>query len=318
MYRIVVGLKKFNNCEMKNILVTGSLAYDNIMFFDGFFKDSLISDSLDHLSVSYLASSRERFFGGCSGNIAYNLKLLAENPYIFAVAGNDFEEYERWLKKNGISLDFIAKSEILPTAAAFILNDKDQNQITVFSPSAMQDMEKAMSFDNLDTGKIDFAIIAPDVPGRMMALAKECVKCGIPFLFDPGQAMSALSGEDLEFFVSNCEGVILNEYERKLLEERLELDVEEIATKCAFLIETLGEKGAKVYENGKTFVVETVADPNPVEVTGCGDAFRAGFLHGLVNDKSLEECCRFGNKTASFAIKYLGTQSHSFSVKDLD
>lgn len=302
---------------MKNILISGSLAYDNIMFYDGVFKDSLIAESLDHLSVSYLASSRELYFGGCSGNIAYSLSLLGEKPFIFAAAGTDFAEYEAWLKKNKVSLDYIARSEKFQTAAAFILNDSKQSQITIFSPSAMQDMDLAMTFDDVNTEELDFAIVAPDVPERMKAVASECVRYAIPYLFDPGQAMSALSIEDLQFFVESAQGVILNEYEKKLVEEIMGMKIEKVAEKCSFLIETLGEGGAKVYENGKSYVVETVPEPNPVEVTGCGDVFRAGFVHGLVNDLPLDECCRLGNKAASYAIKKLGTQNHSFTIEDL-
>lgn len=302
---------------MKNILVSGSLAYDNIMFYDGVFKDSIMPESLDHLSVSYLASSRERYFGGCSGNIAYSLKLLGTNPFIFAVAGTDFGEYELWLKKNEIPLNYVARSEKFQTAAAFILNDSGQSQFTIFSPGAMQDMDLAMSFDGVNTEELDFAIIAPDVPGRMKELAAECVRYAIPYLFDPGQAMSALSKEDLQFFVESAQGVILNEYERRLVEERMGVKIEEVAEKCSFLVETLGVGGAKVYENGESYVVETVPEANPVEATGCGDVFRAGFLHGLVNDLPLKECCRLGNRAASYAIKNLGTQNHCFTIEDL-
>ena len=301
---------------MKNILVSGSLAYDFIMSFDGTYEDTILPEKIDQLSVSYLANSRERYFGGCSGNICYSLKLLDVNPFIFAVGGSDIQEYKDWLDTNDIGTKYLEESETELTAAAYILNDRDHNQFSIFSPGAMMDLEKAMSFDVLED-KIDLALIGPDVPDRMVKVAEECVRKGIPYIFDPGQAMSALDKLQLHKILENSIGVIMNEYETGLLNKRMEVEIEEILELVPFIIETLGKKGVKIYRGESNNTIETAPIEDVVGVTGCGDSFRAGFLYGYVNGKDLETCCRYGNFTAAKALMFTGTQNHQFSKEDL-
>lgn len=303
---------------MKKVLIAGSLAYDNIMFFDGFFKSSIMPENLDNLSVSFFAHERKRFFGGCSGNIAYTMRLLGDDPYIFAVGGNDFGEYMEWLEKNAISSRYVSISEADPTGAAFILNDRGHSQITVFSPGAMFNDSFCMSFYTVDTSEIGLVLIAPDLPLRMLSVMRECVKYSIPFVFDPGQAMSSLSKEDLVEFMGNAAGLILNDYESKLLAERLDTSFDAIVGQLPFVVVTLGEEGARLFTGGQSVVIPTEPVQSPPDTTGCGDAFRSGFLHGTIRGLSLDESCRLGNRAASFAVKEVGTQNHYFSMVDFN
>ncbi len=301
---------------MKNILVIGSIAYDHIMEFNGVFKDSIIPEELEHLSVSFLAKSHEVNFGGCSCNIAYTLKLLGEKPHIVGVCGNDFDTYQKWLKKNRISLDCIQKDDKNPTAAAYILDDKRQNQITIFSPGAMANQKLCYDFSDCDLSKIDLAVVAPDVPARMLALSENLIKKGIKYVFDPGQAISALSKEYLALIIDGSIGVIANEYEGNLLEEKLCMKPLHFAKWAGFYIKTYGEDGCVYYDNRKHRRIPAVKGLQVIDVTGCGDAFRSGFLHGYASEKSLEDCCKYGNAAASFVIDKMGTQTHSFTYKD--
>lgn len=300
---------------MKNILIIGSIAYDNIMFFDGEFKDSIILKDIDHLSISFLAKSRKTFFGGCSPNITYTLSLLKENPLIVGTAGYDFMEYEKWLSKKKISTKNIIIDRNNPTAAAYILNDKNQNQITIFSPGSMNNAKICKDIEHCDLKKIDFAIISPDLPSRMISMAKSLKKNKIPYIFDPGQALSSLSKKDLISIANGAKGIISNEYEASLLEKILHMPVEQIANLTSFFVITLGEKGCIYYKGDIHKKIPAIRGLKVKDVTGCGDAFRSGFLHAYVNNKSLDDCCKIANTAASFVIETIGTQNHSFTFQ---
>lgn len=300
---------------MKKILVTGSIAYDHIMFFDGEFKDSIIPEELDHLSVSFLAKSRNIYFGGCSCNIAYSLKLLNENPEIVGVAGDDFTEYSKWLLLNKISTSRITIDKNNLTPAAYILNDKKQRQITIFSPAAMQNPKLGMKLNKIDRKSVACAIISADLPLRMKNLSKLFVKNKIPYIFDPGQALPILKKEDLLFMIKNSMGVMINEYEADLICKILDTSIEKLLKYIKFFIKTLGEKGVIVYWKDKNFLVKAIPNLKVADITGCGDAFRAGFLHGYVNELPLKRCLEIANTTASFVVEKLGTQNHRFDLK---
>ncbi len=301
---------------MKNILITGSIAYDNIMFFDGEFKDSIILKNIDHLSISFLAKSRKTFFGGCAPNIAYTLSLLQEKPLIVGIAGYDFTEYEKWLSKNKISTKNIIIDQNNPTAAAYILDDKNQNQITIFSPGSMNNLKVCKDLKHCDLQKIDLAIISPDLPDRMISMAKDLKKNNIPYIFDPGQALSSLSKKDLIFIANGAKGIIANEYETSLLEKILRMPIEKIADLTLFFVVTLGEKGCIYYHKNIRKKIPAIKGLKIKDVTGCGDAFRSGFLHAYVHDKSLEDCCKIANTVASFVIETIGTQNHKFTYSE--
>ncbi len=295
---------------MKKILVTGSIAYDNLLSFDGFFRDSLIPDELDNLSLSFLADEHEVSFGGCAPNIAFSLKLLGQNPILFGVAGNDFQRYADWLESNGISTENVVIDKNSPTASANILTDKNHNQLTIFSPGAIKKHPVEIELKNPEG--IILAIISPELPERMSYLGKYFRKLNIPYIFDPGQEIPVLDKEILEELIFGSIGVVVNEYESLLLTKKLDTSLEELAKDLEFLIVTREEKGCRLYEKSGFKDIEAVKNVEVVDGTGCGDAFRAGFIHGYVKRMDLIECCDIGNKTAATVLKVKGTQNHKF------
>lgn len=301
---------------MKKIIVTGSLAYDHLMTFDGEFGDSLIADKLASLSVSFLAKTHEHYFGGCAGNIAYNLKLLGCEPLVLGVAGGDFGRYGEWMKECGISTANIFIDKSRGTASAYVLTDNKQRQISIFSPGAMENYENGLELDlpagqagGVDRDDIACAIIAPEPPKRMVAFGRYFKRIGVPFIFDPGQAIPALSREEILELMNGSVGMILNEYELEMV--RKKLGTEDMG--AGFLIVTMGEKGCRLGDK----IIPAVKGVKVVDVTGCGDAFRAGFLSGYVNGLSLEEACIRANAVAARAIEHSGTQNHHFTLDDL-
>jgi adenosine kinase len=302
---------------MKNIVVTGSIAYDHLMSFDGEFADSLIADQLRNLSVSFLASTHDHEFGGCAGNIAYSLKQLSCEPIILGVAGGDFEKYRAWLEKHSISTDQIFIDEHKDTASAYVLTDKTQSQISIFSPGAMGNLEDGLELKGVDPSTVACAIVAPEPPKRMLSFGRYFKRIGVPFVFDPGQAIPSLTKEDVLELIDESVGMIANEYEVEMLAKKLEIPVEKLADLCKFLIKTTGEKGCEIYEKGNVIKVPAISGLKVVDATGCGDAFRAGFLSGYVKGMSLEKACALGNKIAALVIVKKGTQSHKITSADL-
>ncbi len=301
---------------MKNILVSGSIAYDHIMFYKGRFKDSLLPDELENLSVSFLAESRETFFGGCATNIAYTLNLLGEKPLILGVAGNDFDKYRDWLSSNHITSECVQIDKNNPTAAAYILADNTQNQISIFSPGASGSIKLCRDLSCCDLYNVDFAVLAPDIPERMLVIAENLIRDKVPFLFDPGQAISALSKEYLAIIIDGCVGIIANEYETSLLEKKMRMNFLQIMNWAGFYVETLGENGCTIFEGENQIHIPAIGGLHVADVTGCGDAFRAGFTHGYVNGKALKESCEMACTAASFVVGKNGTQTHLFTKEE--
>lgn len=305
----------------KAILIGGSVAYDRLMTYQGSFKDVILPENLEHLSISFFVGEEKNYFGGCGCNVAYSLKLLGENPLIFGVAGDDFQAYEKWLDANDISRELIDVDETNKTATAYILSDNAQRQIAMFAPGAMGNPEKAMSFAEVEAfvsqgSELEFAIVGAEAPFRMVKFAEECLRLGIKYFFDPGQAMSGLSREQMEFMIKNSAGVFANEYEAGLMSEMTGMSLMEIANKTGFFVRTLASSGAEVYENEEMHHVSAIPVSGDLDVTGCGDSFRAGFLHGLVNGENLKRCCEMGATVASFVIVEKGTQRHNFSYEE--
>lgn len=298
---------------MKKILVTGSIAYDNLMSFDGLFSDSFVGEKLENLSLSFMADEHEIFFGGCGPNIAFSLKLLGQSPILFGVAGNDFHNYAEWLESNGISIKNVFVDENSPTACANILTDKKQNQLTIFSPGAMKTHLVEIKLTEEAKNDAVLAIVSPELPDRMAYYCRYFRELGIPYIFDPGQEIPVLEKNSLEEMLFGSIGVVVNEYESLLLTKKIGASLEEIAEKLEFAIVTLEDKGCRLYEKGEIKEVGAVKVENVVDSTGCGDAFRAGFIHGYLNRADLTECCDIGNKTASIVLKVKGTQNHVFN-----
>lgn len=296
-------------------LICGSLAFDTIMSFGGRFSEALLADQLHKINVAFLVPGIRREFGGCAGNIAYNLKLLNGDPLIMATIGQDSAPYIDRLDKLGISRRCIKLIDSSYTAQAFITTDIDSNQITAFHPGAM-----AMSHQIkiTDAGKVSIAIIAPDGRDGMIEHARDCAAANIPFIFDPGQGLPMFNGEELTHFIELATYVAVNDYEAELLTERTGLSFQQIAERVSALIVTRGEQGAEIFTSDGRLDVPVVKVADIVDPTGCGDAFRAGMLFGLTRGMDWMTIGRLSSLMGAIKIASQGGQNHAPSVAQIE
>jgi adenosine kinase len=296
-------------------LICGSLAFDTIMSFGGRFSEALLADQLHKINVAFLVPGIRREFGGCAGNIAYNLKLLNGDPLIMATIGQDSAPYIDRLDKLGISRRCIKLIDSSYTAQAFITTDIDSNQITAFHPGAM-----AMSnqIKIADAGKVSIAIIAPDGRDGMIEHARDCAAANIPFIFDPGQGLPMFNGEELTHFIELATYVAVNDYEAELLTERTGLSLQQIAERVSALIVTRGEQGAEIFTSDGRLDVPVVKVADIVDPTGCGDAFRAGMLFGLTRGMDWMTIGRLSSLMGAIKISSQGGQNHAPSVAQIE
>lgn len=289
------------------VLICGSVAFDTIAVFDGRFKEHILPDRIHALSVSFLVPQMRREFGGCAGNIAYNLKLLGGYPLPVASVGSDADDYLKRFAQFGIDTQHIKVHQDMFTAQCFITSDLDDNQITAFHPGAME-----RSADN-DIGEqqASWAIVAPDSKAGMMSHVDRFAKSGTPFLFDLGQAMPLFDGADLHAVFEKASALAFNDYEASVVEQRTGLSVEQIAQKLQAVVVTRGAEGATLYTQGQKIDIAPVKPEAVVDPTGCGDAHRAGLLFGLTNGWSWEKSCMLGNVMGSIKIAHRGPQNHT-------
>jgi adenosine kinase len=289
-------------------LICGSIAYDSIMVFKGRFADHILPHQVHILNVSFLVPEMRREFGGCAGNISYNLKLLGGEPLPMATVGNDAQPYLERLESLGISRRFVRQVAASYTAQAFITTDMDDNQITAFHPGAMsQSHLNAVPGD----GSVRLAIVAPDGRDGMLQHAQQLSDHGIPFIFDPGQGLPMFSGEELLWFIQRATYVAVNDYEGRLLCERTGLTLAELARKVEALIATRGSEGSEIHVNGDTLVIPVAPARRLVDPTGCGDAYRAGLLYGISNGLDWEVTGRLAAVMGSLKIEHSGGQNHA-------
>ncbi len=295
-------------------LICGSIAYDNIMVFQGRFREHILPEQIHILNVAFLVPELRREFGGCAGNIAYNLKLLGSDPLVMATVGDDSLLYFERLERLGIELDFVRQVPGTLTAQAFITTDLDDNQITAFHPGAMNS-----SHLNNITGELSarLAIIAPDGREGMLQHARELDALGIPFMFDPGQGLPMFSGEELLAFVEQATYVAVNDYEGRMLEERTGRKLEEMAKKLEALVLTRGAEGSIIYTDGQRIEIPCVKAAEVVDPTGCGDAYRAGLLYGVTAGFDWPKTGRLASLMGSIKIASRGGQNHSTSLDEI-
>ncbi len=293
-----------------SVLICGSLAFDNIMVFQDRFKNHILPDKIHILNVSFLVPELRREFGGCAGNIAYNLKLLGGAPLIMGTVGIDFAPYASWLKGQGIETRCISTIDQSLTAQAFITTDLDDNQITAFHPGAMN---FSASNKVADAGAVELGIIAPDGRDGMLAHARQMHEAGIPFIFDPGQGMPMFDGDDLKAFIDIATWVTVNDYESELMQERTGLSPEAIAERVEACIVTRGGEGSNIYTGGGRIDIPSAKPASLTDPTGCGDAYRAGLLYGLVNKLPWETTGRIASLLGAIKIAHAGTQNHYFT-----
>lgn len=290
-----------------SILICGSLAFDTIMVFQDQFKNHILPDKIHKLSVAFFVPEMRREFGGTAGNIAYNLQLLEGDPLIMATVGDDFAPYKAWLEKNKLSNQHIKTVANTFTAQAFITTDTDDNQITAFHPGAMLESHQ----NSVKEAKnIQLAIIAPDGRDGMFQHAKECFEAGIPFMFDPGQGLPMFSGEELLYFIEMADYLAVNDYESQVIQDKTGLNLEQLASKVKALIVTLGGEGSHIYADGQRYEVPCVKADAVVDPTGCGDAYRAGLLYGIVRGWDWKTCGRLASTMGAIKIASRGGQNH--------
>ncbi len=295
-------------------LICGSLAYDTIMVFPERFRDHILPDKVHMLNVSFLVPEMRRQFGGVAGNIAYNLKMLGGNPFPMATVGDDFGPYQRRLESLGISTRYIRHLEGEFTPQAFITTDMDDNQITAFHPGAMQEshLNRVENTDGITLG-----IVAPDGREAMLQHSRDFDRVGIPHIFDPGQAMTLFDGNDLKTFILQANWLVCNDYEFQLIRERTGLDKKEIAAQLDALIITQGADGSMLVTQEGEERIESVKPPAVMDPTGCGDAYRAGLIYGLLNNLDLVTGCRIGSLMGSLKVAVQGPQNHFHTLDDI-
>ena len=295
-------------------LICGSLAYDNIMVFPDRFKNHILPDKIHILNVSFLVPEMRREFGGCAGNIAYNLHLLGGAPVIMATVGDDFSSYATRLTRLGLEQTHIRPIADTFTAQAFITTDLDDNQITAFHPGAMNYSHENQVADAQD---IRLGIIAPDGRDGMLEHARQFHAAGIPFIFDPGQGLPMFNGEELLQFVELADYVALNDYEAQLMQERTGRTIEELSKRVTALIVTLGAHGSAIYTDGKPLAIPPVKAEQVVDPTGCGDAFRGGLLYGIVQGFDWATTGRLASFMGAIKIAQRGAQNHSLRREEI-
>ncbi len=292
------------------------MAYDTILVFPDHFKAHLLPDKLHTLNVSFLVPDMRREYGGCAANIAYGLQLLGDCGIAMATAGDDFAPYRQRMITQGLIVEHIKVVEGTFTAQAFITTDLDDNQITAFHPGAMQ-------FAHLnkveDAGaKVALGIVAPDGRQAMIEHAAQFEAASIPFIFDPGQGMPMFGAEDLKTFIRQARWVAVNDYEWGMLQQKTGLSIEQVAAQVEALIVTQGAKGSMIYTQGRALSIPIAKTKAVVDPTGCGDAYRAGVIHGILRGLDWETIGRIASLMGAIKIESRGPQNHRFTQADFD
>lgn len=291
-------------------LICGSLAFDTIMVFPGHFKNEILPDKVHMLNVSFTVPEMRKEFGGCAGNIAYSLKLLGGQGTPMGTVGRDFQPYANWLEQHGIDTRFVRVIEDTYTAQAYITTDLDDNQITAFHPGAMGlSHTQAVS----DEDGFTLGAVSPDGRDGMLEHARQFADKGVPFLFDPGQGMPLFNGEELREFIEAANWVAVNEYEAEMLSKRTGWSLEQMRERVEALIVTRGAEGSSIYTETQRLDVPSATPSALADPTGCGDAYRAGLLYGLMRGMDWETTGRIASLLGAIKIERPGTQNHHFT-----
>lgn len=298
------------------IVLTGSTAFDYLMKFPGYFKDHILPEHLDKISLSFLVDDMVRQRGGVGANIAYSLALLGARPLLISNAGQDFSDYKLALERIGVETSGVEISQDKFTASFFVNTDLSNAQIASFYSGAMAD---AINVSLLNKGLIkeDLVVISPNDPSAMGKYCLECSQMEIPFVFDPGQQIIRMQAEQLIFGVSHAHALFVNEYEFQLLQKHTGMSESAILAIPAFTVITLGENGSRIHsKTGLEYMVPAVSPVQILDPTGVGDAYRGGFLRGYLANLSLETCGQMGSLAATYCLEQNGTQNHSYSIKE--
>lgn len=298
-----------------SIIVTGSVAFDYLLTFPGYFREQILPEHLNKLSVSFLADSKQSFRGGCGPNIAYNLALLGQRPRLLASAGKDFTEYRQWLDAQGVDTSAMGVFEDEFTATFTVLTDLDHNQIASFHTGAMA-RARELSLRNLPKDQIDLVIISPNDPQAMRQYAAECRELGIPFIYDPSQQLARMDGAEFVDSLRGARVLTVNEYEYEMARSKCRLDEQGLLELVETIIVTRGAAGSTVIGQDFKLDVAAARARAVVEPTGVGDAYRAGLMTGLVGGYSWEVTCRLASLAAVYVIEQHGTMNHRYTLEE--
>lgn len=294
-------------------LICGSFAFDTLMVFPDRFKNHILPDQVHILNVAFLVPEMRREFGGTAGNIAYNLHLLQGDGKAMGTVGRDAGPYLDWMDRHGVSHEYVTQIDEAYTAQAFITNDLDNNQITAFHPGAMNHAH--VNRVPIDAG-ITIGILSPDGRDAMLQHADQFVAAGIPFIFDPGQGLPMFKQDELERFIGQATWLAVNDYESRMIQKNTGQTLEQLAGRVQALIVTRGGEGSYIYTEGKQIEIPAAQPAAIKEPTGCGDAYRAGLLFGLMRDMDWETIGRIAGLMGAIKIEHNGTQNHRFTPEE--
>ena len=295
-----------------NIVLTGSVAFDYLMTFPGFFRDHILPDKLDSISLSFLVTSLDRRRGGIAPNIAYTMALLGEKPYIMATVGEDFGEYRAWLESKGIHTDGMKVVPGVFTASYFCNTDQSNAQIASFYPGAMGYADQ-LSFHNWEGEKPDLVVISPNDPLAMKQYIAECRELGLPYLYDPSQQIVRMTGAELREGIEGAYALFVNDYEFGLVQKMTGMSTDDLLSYVRLMIVTLGSKGSLIYADHHEYQVPIVPAECIDDPTGVGDAFRGGFLTGYARGLDWETCGRMGALAATYCLERKGPQGQDYT-----
>lgn len=298
-----------------NIILTGSVAFDYLMTFPGYFRDHFLPDKLDSISLSFLVDSYRKRQGGIAPNIAYTLALLGEKPRIMATVGEDFGEYRQWLEKNGVDTSMMKVIPGVITASFYCNTDRANNQIASFFPGAMG-YASQLSFKDWEGEQPDMVVISPNDPQAMKQYVSECHDRGIPYLYDPSQQIVRLTGEELKTGIQGALALFVNDYEYGLVQKMTGMTAPDLLELLQFMVVTCGKQGSKVYSRQKVYEIPVVPPQQIIDPTGVGDAYRGGFLTGYIHGLPLEICGQMGTLAATYCLECEGTQGHCYTLSD--
>jgi adenosine kinase len=298
-----------------DIVLTGSVAFDYLMTFPGFFRDHFLPDKLDSISLSFLVDSFRKRQGGIAPNIAYSMALLGEKPHIMATVGEDFGEYRQWLESNGVDTSLMKVIPGTVTASFFCNTDRANNQIASFYPGAMGSASQ-LSFRNWGGKKPDLVVISPNDPQAMKQYVLECRELGIPYFYDPSQQIVRLTGEELHYGIEGAVALFVNDYEYGLVQKMTGLASSGLLQTLKFMVVTRGSHGSTVYTPQQEYPIPVISPDHIVDPTGVGDAYRGGFLTGYSHGFSFETCGQMGTLAATYCLECEGTQGHCYTLQD--
>ncbi len=298
-----------------DIIVTGSIAYDYLMRFPGYFKDQIIPDQLHQITLSFLVEDMTKHWGGNAANIAYSLALLGTRPHLAGTVGRDFGDYRQWLESVGVDTTSVRQIDDVFTASFFANTDLEYNQISSFYSGAMA-YAKDYRLEDVYDGKPDMVIISPNDPTAMLNLTDECRRRDIHFIFDPGQQIARFSGEEIRYGLEGAYALVVNAYESELICKKTGLTIGDLRRDVKILVITQGKDGSHLSSNGERIDVSAVPIADIKDPTGVGDAYRSGLLFGIANGWSLKLAGELGSLCAAYVLEQVGTQSHRFTLPE--